>query len=83
MERSTVEDCLVHISSRFDLTLIAAKRARQLARGAISKVPWQDHKSTVLALQEIANGDINASVLAESDLQLPPRGADEELPGRL
>ncbi|MDR3414902.1 MAG: DNA-directed RNA polymerase subunit omega [Nevskia sp.] len=80
MARNTVEDCLVHISSRFDLTLIAAKRARQLARGADAKVPRQDHKSTVLALQEIANGEITASVLAESDLPvIPMRGIDEEL----
>ncbi len=70
MARVTVEDCLVHVSSRFELTLIAAKRARQLARGAEAKLPWNDHKSTVLALQEIADGKIDGNVMTEADL--PP-----------
>jgi DNA-directed RNA polymerase subunit omega len=73
MARVTVEDCLVHIPSRFDLTLVAAKRARQLARGAEARLPWNDHKSTVLALQEIAGGQIGASVLAEPELPVVQR----------
>jgi DNA-directed RNA polymerase subunit omega len=68
MARVTIQDCLVHIPSRFDLTLIAAKRARQLARGAEAKLPWNGHKSTVLALQEIADGQVTAAVLQEIDL---------------
>lgn len=72
--RVTVEDCLVHVPSRFDLALVAAKRARQLARGAEAKLPWSDHKSTVLALQEIAAGLVSASVIEEPDLPIvqPP-----------
>ena len=53
MARVTIQDCLLHIPSRFDLTMVAAKRARQLTRGAEAKLPWNGHKSTVLALQEI------------------------------
>jgi DNA-directed RNA polymerase subunit omega len=68
MARITIEDCLLHVHSRFDLTLIAAKRARQLTRGAEAKLPWQDHKSTVLALQEIAGGQITSAILDEADL---------------
>lgn len=68
MARVTIQDCLVHIPSRFDLTMVAAKRARQLTRGAEAKLPWDGHKSTVLALQEIARGEINATVLKEVDL---------------
>lgn len=68
MARVTVEDCLVHVRSRFDLALVAAKRARQLARGAEAKLPWNDHKSTVLALQEIAAGLITAAVIEEPEL---------------
>ena len=75
MARVTVEDCLAHIPSRFDLTLIAARRARQLARGAEARLPWNDHKSTVLALQEIASGRIGASILAEPELPLAQRPA--------
>lgn len=68
MARVTIEDCLLQISSPFALTRIAAKRARQLARGAPSKLPWEEHKSTVLALKEIAGGQITAAVLDEADL---------------
>lgn len=71
MARVTVEDCLVHVPSRFELTLIAARRARQLARGAEARLPWEDHKSTVLALQEIASGQVDASVMVEPEL--PPQ----------
>jgi len=77
MARVTVEDCLVHVPSRFDLTLIAAKRARQLARGAEARLPWEDHKSTVLALQEIAAGAVTAAIMDEPDLALVQRPSVE------
>ena len=70
MARVTIEDCLARIPSAFDLTMIAAKRARQLARGAESKLPWNGHKSTVLALQEVAGGMTTAEVLKEADLPI-------------
>lgn len=73
MARTTVEDCLVYVPSRFDLTLIAAKRARQLARGAEAWLPWEDHKSTVLALQEIAGGRVDASIMTEPELPVVER----------
>ncbi|MCI0749058.1 MAG: DNA-directed RNA polymerase subunit omega [Nevskiales bacterium] len=68
MARVTVEDCLDKIGSQFELTLVAAKRARQLARGAEAKLPWDNHKSTVLALREIAEGLIDRKVLEEAEL---------------
>jgi DNA-directed RNA polymerase subunit omega len=68
MARVTVEDCLVRIPNQFDLNLVAAKRARQLARGADAHLPWGNHKSTVLSLREIAEGHINRGVLDEVDL---------------
>ncbi|MFT4046612.1 MAG: DNA-directed RNA polymerase subunit omega [Solimonas sp.] len=68
MARVTVEDCLNKIPNQFDLTLVAAKRARQLARGAEAKLPWGNHKSTVLSLREIADGYTDRSVLDEVDL---------------
>lgn len=68
MARVTVEDCLNKIPNQFDLTLVAAKRARQLARGAEAKLPWGNHKSTVLSLREIAEGYTDRSVLDEVDL---------------
>jgi len=68
MARVTVEDCLEKIPNQFDLTLVAAKRARQLARGAEARLPWGNHKSTVLSLREIAEGYVDRSVLDEIDL---------------
>ncbi len=68
MARVTVEDCLNEIPNQFQLTLVAAKRARQLARGAEAHLPWGNHKSTVLALQEIAAGHVTESVLDEQEL---------------
>lgn len=68
MARVTVEDCLARIPNQFELTLVAAKRARQLARGAEAKLPWANHKSTVLSLKEIADGYISSTVLSEADL---------------
>ena len=68
MARVTIEDCLVRVPSAFELTMVAAKRARQLARGAEAKLPWNGHKTTVLALQEIADGQITTDVLKEVDL---------------
>ena len=70
MARVTIEDCLTRIPSHFKLTQIAAKRARQLARGAEATLPWGTHKSTVLALQEIANGHVTESILDEADLPI-------------
>jgi len=70
MARVTIQDCLKQISSPFELTMTAAKRARQLARGAESRLPWDGHKSTVLALREISQGMIGVEVLKEADLPL-------------
>ncbi|RKZ70417.1 MAG: DNA-directed RNA polymerase subunit omega [Candidatus Parabeggiatoa sp. nov. 1] len=58
MARITVEDCLKQVKNRFDLVLLASKRARQLSLGASPLVPAEDDKPTVLALREIAAGKI-------------------------
>lgn len=77
MARVTVEDCLEQISNRFDLARVAAKRARQLVRGADSRLPWDDHKATVLALREIAGGYVGREVMEEADLPMPRKEAPE------
>ena len=57
MARVTVEDCLKNVKNRFELVMIAAKRARQLMRGSSEpKVAWENDKPTVVALREIAQG---------------------------
>lgn len=66
MARVTVEDCLDNVSNRFELVLIASKRARQLAReGADPLVPPEGDKATVIALREIAAKLIDKSILEE------------------
>lgn len=56
MARVTVEDCLKNVKNRFELVLIAAKRARQLMRGKTPLVDVDNDKATVVALREIAAG---------------------------
>jgi DNA-directed RNA polymerase subunit omega len=63
MARITVEDCLEHVDNRFQLVLMASRRARQLARGMEPQVEWENDKPTVVALREIAEGKIGPEVL--------------------
>ena len=56
MARVTVEDCLDKVDNRFQLVLVATKRARQLANGVQPLVPWENDKPTIVALREIAEG---------------------------
>jgi DNA-directed RNA polymerase subunit omega len=56
MARLTVEDCLQHLDNRYDLVLLAARRARQIALGSDPLVEEEGDKPTVLALREIAEG---------------------------
>jgi DNA-directed RNA polymerase subunit omega len=65
MARLTVEDCIENIDNRFLLVLAAAKRARQLALGAEPTVPWDKDKPTVVALREIAEGNISVDIMDE------------------
>ena len=60
MARVTVEDCLEKIDSRFELIVLASKRARFLSlSGQEPRVEWENDKTTVVALREIADGKIN------------------------
>ena len=56
MARLTVEDCLPFVQNRFDLVLLAAKRARQISFGSMPLVAEEADKPTVVALREIAAG---------------------------
>ncbi|BAN69916.1 DNA-directed RNA polymerase subunit omega [endosymbiont of unidentified scaly snail isolate Monju] len=81
MARITVEDCLEHLDNRFDLVLMAAKRARQLANGVEPLVPWENDKPTVVALREIAEGLITRDILEEPEES--EESIDEELAAAL
>jgi DNA-directed RNA polymerase subunit omega len=64
MARVTVEDCLENVENRFELVMVAAKRARQLALSGVEPtVDWENDKPTVVALREVAAGNIKADIL--------------------
>jgi DNA-directed RNA polymerase subunit omega len=66
MARVTVEDCLEHVDNRFELVMVASKRARAIAvHGAQPMVEWENDKPTVVALREIAEGLIAKDILSE------------------
>ena len=63
MARVTVEDCLAFIPNRFDMTLAAAYRARQVANGATAMVDAGKDKPCVVALREMSVGKVGLEVL--------------------
>ncbi len=63
MARVTVEDCLDNVDNRFQLVLVATKRARQLANGTEPMLEWENDKPTVVALREIADGLVDRTIL--------------------
>lgn len=66
MARVTVEDCLENVDNRFELVMVASKRARQIAtEGKDPLVPLENDKPTVLALREIAEGLVTPDILTE------------------
>ncbi|AKP74416.1 DNA-directed RNA polymerase subunit omega [Piscirickettsia salmonis] len=67
MARVTVEDCLTRVDNRFQLVLVAAKRARQLAYGSEATLTWENDKPTVMALREIAEGKVTRDILNEDE----------------
>ena len=72
MARITVEDCLHNVDNLFDLVLLSAKRARQLANGAEARVDWENDKPTVVALREIAESKVTIELLSEPDPEPEP-----------
>ncbi|RUA04532.1 MAG: DNA-directed RNA polymerase subunit omega [Gammaproteobacteria bacterium] len=84
MARVTVEECLDFVENRFELVLVAAKRAHQLSSGGHrSTLDTGKDKPTVVALREIEAGLINASILTEAnaletELSVQEKKADSE-----
>ena len=67
MARITVEDCLEHVENRFELVMVASKRARQIQTGGKDPLlPEDNDKPTVLALREIAEELVDASILIDT-----------------
>lgn len=79
MARVTVEDCLENVANRFELVMVATKRARQLTIGGKEpRLAWENDKATVVALREIAEGMTSVSILDEADVK--PMVVQEEMP---
>jgi len=68
MARVTVEDCLENVDNRFELVMLASKRARQIVlQGAEPLVPAENDKPTVIALREIAEGKVTPETMAAAE----------------
>lgn len=80
MARITVEDCLHSVDNLFDLVLLASRRARQLANGAEARVEWENDKPTVVALREIAGGQVTMDLLSEPEPEPEPEPMIPENP---
>jgi DNA-directed RNA polymerase subunit omega len=81
MARVTVEDCLENVENRFELVMVSSKRARQIAtEGKEPYVAIENDKPTVLALREIAEGFIDASILDETKKHEEPESLVIEAP---
>ena len=71
MARITIEDCLARIPNRFELTLAATNRARQITSGSAPLLDADRDKPTVIALREMAAGKIGIEMLAKTGPTLP------------
>ncbi len=81
MARITVEDCLENVDNRFELVLLAARRARQIYKGADPLLAEDNDKPTVIALREIADNLISPDSMDEMETQqeMAAIASDEEL----
>jgi DNA-directed RNA polymerase subunit omega len=66
MARVTVEDCMKNFANRFELTLAATYRARQITMGSTPMVDPGRDKPTVIALRELAAGKYGPEILTRS-----------------
>lgn len=70
MARITIEDCLTKIPNRFELTLAATNRARQISAGSQPLVDGDRDKPTVIALREVAAGKVGIEMLLKPQTTL-------------
>jgi DNA-directed RNA polymerase subunit omega len=78
MARVTVEDCLDNVDNRFELVLLASKRARQLAYGKDALVNWENDKPSVVALREISEGKMSNAILEQMNAEAEAQAQAEE-----
>ena len=73
MARITIEDCLDKIPNRFELTLAATNRARQISAGSAPLLDADRDKPTVIALREMASGKFGIEMLTKTAPIIPPQ----------
>ena len=78
MARVTVEDCLDHVDNRFELVLLASRRARQISQGKEPMVDWENDKPTVVALREIAEGKISNAVMDAAEREVEEEDTSDD-----
>ena len=66
MARITVDDCIKFLPNRFELTLAATNRARQISAGSAPLLESDRDKPTVIALREIAAGKVGIELLLKA-----------------
>lgn len=80
MARITVEDCILKVTNRFDLVMLAAQRARDVSAGAPLTVDRDNDKNPVVALREIADTTLNLDTLADSLVKGLQRQVEQDEP---
>lgn len=81
MARITVEDCLDKVDNRFELVMVASKRARQIATGGKEPLVKEDgDKPTVIALREIEEGLISNQIMKDAEKSVNEFSEAEEEP---
>jgi DNA-directed RNA polymerase subunit omega len=68
MARVTVEDCIAEVPNRFELVVLTAERARNISSGAPLTIERKNDKNPVIALREIAAGNIDIEKLRDSQV---------------
>ncbi len=80
MARVTVEDCVVKVPNRFDLVMLAAQRARDVAAGGQLTIERDNDKNPVVALREIAEETIDLESLRNNLVQGLQRNVEQDEP---
>ena len=80
MARVTVEDCVVRVPNRFELVMLAAHRARNIAQGASLTLDRDNDKNPVVALREIADASVPVEQLQQSLLSGLQKRRDDDAP---
>jgi DNA-directed RNA polymerase subunit omega len=80
MARITVEDCVLKVPNRFELVLLAAQRAREVASGSPLTVDRDNDKNPVVSLREIADGTIQVEDMHQHLLQNLQKHVEKDEP---